>query len=65
MYVLHASSEGELETAFRAFVEWGAASILVGGDPVLMSQREKLISLTRQYSLPAIYDRRSTLKLVA
>ena len=23
-----------------------------------MSQREKLISLTRQYSLPAIYDRR-------
>ena len=58
MYVLHASSEGELETAFRAFVEWGAASILVGGDPVLMSQREKLISLTRQYSLPAIYDRR-------
>jgi putative ABC transport system substrate-binding protein len=31
---------------------------LVGGDPVLMSQREKLILLTRQYSLPAIYDRR-------
>ena len=25
---------------------------------MLMSQREKLISLARQYSLPAIYDRR-------
>src|SRR6478735_2335567 len=43
---------------FRVFVEWGGASILIGGDPVLMSQREKLISLARRYSLPAIYDRR-------
>ena len=36
----------------------GGVSILIGGDPVLMSQREKLVSLARQYSLPAIYDRR-------
>ena len=58
MYVLNASSEAQLETEFRAFVEWGGVSILIGGDPVLMSQREKLVSLARQYSLPAIYDRR-------
>jgi putative ABC transport system substrate-binding protein len=58
IYVLNASGESELETAFQAFVDWGGGVILVGGDPVLMSHREKLVSLTAHYSLPAIYDRR-------
>jgi ABC-type uncharacterized transport system substrate-binding protein len=39
-------------------VDLGATSILVGGDPVFMSQREKLVALAAQYSLPTIYDRR-------
>jgi putative ABC transport system substrate-binding protein len=58
VYVLEASSETELEMAFQTFVKLGATSILVGGDPVFMSQREKLVALAAQYSLPTIYDRR-------
>jgi putative ABC transport system substrate-binding protein len=57
-YVFNASSGAELETAFQTFVDLGATSILVGGDPVFMSQREKLVALAAQYSLPTIYDRR-------
>ena len=55
----------ELETEFRAFVEWGAASILIGGDPVLMSQREKLVSLAGSIRYQQSTIDASTLKLVA
>jgi ABC-type uncharacterized transport system substrate-binding protein len=57
-YVFNASGGTELELAFQKFADVGATSLLVGGDPVFMSQREKLVALAAQYSLPTIYDRR-------
>ena len=58
VHVFNASSKPDLEAAFSSLVNWGAISIIVGGDPFLMSRREQLVALAAQYSLPAIYDRR-------
>jgi putative ABC transport system substrate-binding protein len=57
-YVLEAKSASEMETAFQNFVKLGVTLVLVGGDAVFMSEREKLVALAAQYSLPTIFDRR-------
>ena len=58
VYVLEAKSASEMETAFQKFVTLGTTLLLLGGDAVFMSEREKLVALAAQYSLPTIFDRR-------
>ena len=36
---------------FKSFVALGAGLLLLGGDAVFMSEREKLVALAAQYSL--------------
>jgi putative ABC transport system substrate-binding protein len=54
--VLNASSEHELEDAFRAMSKMGAKALLVAADPFFNTRREQVIQLAAQHAVPAIYE---------
>jgi putative ABC transport system substrate-binding protein len=56
--VLGASTEDEIDEAFRAAVQRGAGALLVSGDAYFNSRRAQFIALAARHRLPANYDRR-------
>jgi putative tryptophan/tyrosine transport system substrate-binding protein len=56
--VLTAGSEGDFDTAFARLVEQHAGALLVGPDPFLYRQRERIVALAAQHAVPALYVRR-------
>jgi putative ABC transport system substrate-binding protein len=54
--VSQASTETELDAAFAAFAKEGAAALLVAGSPYFDTQRTRIVRLTEQQRLPAIYQ---------
>jgi ABC-type uncharacterized transport system substrate-binding protein len=56
--ILHASSEREIDAAFAKMVEVRAGALLVAADPVIFSQRNRLVALAARYAIPAIYELR-------
>jgi putative tryptophan/tyrosine transport system substrate-binding protein len=55
LIVLHANTAGELQPNFGSIVKQGAGALVVQNDPFFDSQRDRLIALAAQYSVPAIY----------
>ena len=53
--VAGASTDAEIESAFSLLVEKRVVGMLVENDPFFDSRRERLIQLTREHSIPAIY----------
>jgi putative tryptophan/tyrosine transport system substrate-binding protein len=53
--VVNASTEQGLDDAFASCKKFGAAGLVVIGEPFFDSQREKLVALAERYALPAIY----------
>jgi putative ABC transport system substrate-binding protein len=56
LHVLHASSEGDFETAFAAFVRLRAGALVIGSDPFFTARSEQLAALTVRHSVPAVYE---------
>jgi putative ABC transport system substrate-binding protein len=56
LHTLHASSEGEIETAFTALVQLQAGGLLVAADSFFFSRRHQLATLANVYAVPAIYE---------
>jgi putative ABC transport system substrate-binding protein len=56
LFVLRASNEQEIDTAFATLVEQRAGALLVAGDPFFNSRREQLVALAARHSLPGIYE---------
>jgi putative tryptophan/tyrosine transport system substrate-binding protein len=56
LVILDASTEGEFEGVFATMAERKAGGLLVGSDPFFNSRRARLIALTAQHQLPAIYE---------
>ena len=56
--VLNVDSEGDLDTAFAAFVRQGARALIVPGDAFFYNRRDILVALAARYSLPAIFGQR-------
>jgi putative ABC transport system substrate-binding protein len=53
--VVGASTDEEIERAFVRLVQVRAAGLVVENDPFFDTQRERLIRLAAQHSIPAIY----------
>jgi putative tryptophan/tyrosine transport system substrate-binding protein len=55
MHVLNASSESEIDTAFRTLVELRAGALVVSVDLFLNNQRAQIVALAARHAVPAIY----------
>ena len=58
MVILKASTESEIEAAFKEMVKAGAGGLVVGGSPLFMSGRQQLVGLAARYGIPTIYSSR-------
>jgi putative ABC transport system substrate-binding protein len=56
--LLLASNESEIEAVFATAAQLRAGAMLVGGDPFLNSQRNKIVALAARHAIPAIYEQR-------
>src|SRR5690349_6490392 len=56
--VLNASTDDEIENAFRAAARRPGTPLIVGPDPFYTSRRSKIASLQLRYAVPAMYDLR-------
>jgi len=59
LYVLHASSEGEFDTAFDALRQLRAGGLVIGTDGFLVSRSQQLAALTLRHAVPAIFQYRA------
>jgi putative ABC transport system substrate-binding protein len=62
VYILHASSEEEIEAAFATAAERRTGALLVAADPFMLSRRERLVALAARYAIPTIYEVREYAK---
>jgi putative tryptophan/tyrosine transport system substrate-binding protein len=58
LFVVNASTESQLESAFASIVEKRAAAVLLIADGFLFSLRERIVALTLQHRMPAIFENR-------
>jgi putative ABC transport system substrate-binding protein len=54
--VFHASTEGEINAAFRTMAEQRTEALTIGGDPFFDTRRGQLLALAAYNGLPAIYQ---------
>jgi putative ABC transport system substrate-binding protein len=54
--VLNASTDGEIENAFRMAAQRPGTPLIVGPDPFYTSRRFKIASLQARYAVPTMYD---------
>src|SRR5262249_29378841 len=54
--VLPASTEPEIDMAFEAIAREQIAALVVGADPFLALQRDKLIALAARHAVPTVYQ---------
>jgi len=54
--VVKVSAADEFGAAFASVVRQAAGALLVAADPFFTAQREALVALAAQYSIPAIYE---------
>jgi putative ABC transport system substrate-binding protein len=55
IYVVTASSEGEISAAFGDLVQHRAGALMVAPDPLFFARREQLVALAARHAIPAIY----------
>jgi putative ABC transport system substrate-binding protein len=53
--IVNASKEQDLDDAFTSSKNFGAAGLVVIGEPFFDTQRDKIVALAQRYALPAIY----------
>jgi putative ABC transport system substrate-binding protein len=56
--VVEAGSEDEIDPAFAALVQGGAAALILASDIFFNTHRERIVALAARHRLPAVYDLR-------
>jgi len=56
--ILTATTERELDAAFKIMIELGAGALLVAADPFFNSRREYIVALAARHGIPAMYEQR-------
>jgi putative tryptophan/tyrosine transport system substrate-binding protein len=63
LVVARTTSEREFEAAFTMFMQKRAGSLLVGGGPLFVGHRGRVIALAQHHALPAIYQTRQDVEM--
>ena len=58
LFILDASSDRDIETAFATFIQRGAGALVVGSGPFFNSRRERIVALAARHALPTSYQNR-------
>jgi putative ABC transport system substrate-binding protein len=58
IHILTASTERELDAAFKTMTELRAGALLVAADPFFNSRREYIVALAARHGVPAMYEQR-------
>jgi putative tryptophan/tyrosine transport system substrate-binding protein len=58
VYVLNASTEGEIDAAFTALVQRQAGALQIPGDSFFWTRREQIVGLAARHAVPTIYAQR-------
>lgn len=58
IHILTATTELELDAAFKTMTELGARALLVAADPFFNSRREYIVALAARHGIPAMYEQR-------
>ena len=58
MAVVNASTVIEIDTAFVTFARDGVSGVIVAGAPFFNSLRDRLVALTKQFAVPAVFELR-------
>jgi putative tryptophan/tyrosine transport system substrate-binding protein len=53
--ILNAGGESDFEPTFSALVDQKTSALLIGDDPFLLSQRDRLVRLSALHAIPTIY----------
>jgi putative ABC transport system substrate-binding protein len=53
--IIAASTESEIEAAFRTLVEKGSRALLMGDDATFNAQRHQIVALAARHAVPAIF----------
>jgi len=56
IFLLRASSERDIVTAFETVVQRQANALLVAHDPIFLSLRDQFVALAARHAVPAIYE---------
>ena len=60
LYIVNASTERDIDTAFATIVQRGAGALLVGNDPFFTDRRDQLVAHAARHALPALYSLRES-----
>ena len=58
LYVLRASTDHEIDTAFESVAQHGISALAVAADPFFNTHRDKLVALAARHAVPTIYQSR-------
>src|SRR5207248_8288983 len=58
LHVLHASTEGDLDTVFAALGQLRADALVIGPDVFLLAHHERLAALALRHAVPAVHQYR-------
>jgi putative ABC transport system substrate-binding protein len=60
LHVVNASNDRELDSAFAAIAQSGAAALIQGNDPIFIDRRKHIVALTINYKIPTIFFERES-----
>jgi putative ABC transport system substrate-binding protein len=55
LFVVNASTPGEIDAAFASFPAHGVSALVVASSPLFLSRRQQIIALAARYAIPCIY----------
>jgi putative ABC transport system substrate-binding protein len=59
LHILHASTEREIDTAFKILVQLRADALVIATDPFFLTRSEQFAALALSHSVPAIFQYRT------
>jgi putative ABC transport system substrate-binding protein len=60
LHVARTRNAGELDAAFAAIAQSGAAVLIEGNDPLFIDQRKHIVALTLQHRIPTVFFERES-----